>query len=78
MVFSLNIRFYTESWPEWDSSRAHDLVLTVHMIYPLLLLFIYIYIYIYIYVYIYIYIYDIYIYIYIYIYILSIIYRLIT
>ena len=31
MVFSLNIRFHTESWPEWDSSpqprayRAHAL-----------------------------------------------------
>ena len=31
MVFSLNIRFHTESWPKWDSSpqprayHAHDL-----------------------------------------------------
>ena len=62
MVFSLNIRFHTESWPEWDSSRAHDLVLTVHMVYPLLLFYIYIYIYIYTHTHIYI----------------SIIYRLIT
>ena len=24
MVFSLNIRFHTESWPKWDSSPRPD------------------------------------------------------
>ena len=45
MVFSLNIRFHTESWPKWDSSqqpracRPHSLTT--------LIVYIYIYIYIY-------------------------------
>ena len=52
MVFSLNIRFHTESWPKWDSSPrpraycAHGLTTVIVIIY------IYIYIYMYVYIYI--------------------------
>ena len=39
MVFSLNIRFHTESWPKWDSSqqpracRPHSLTTVIVYIY---------------------------------------------
>ena len=39
IVFSLNIRFHTESWPKWDSSprprayHAHSLTTVIVIIY---------------------------------------------
>ena len=64
MVFSLNIRFHTESWPKWGSSpqpcgyRAHGLTTVIVIIYiyiyilyiDLFICIVYIYIYIYIYI----------------------------
>ena len=58
MVFSLNMRFHTESWPKWDSSpqpcayHAHGLTTVIVIIYilyiDLSICIVYIYIYIYI------------------------------
>ena len=58
MVFSLNIRFHTESWPKWDSSpqprayHVHGLTTVIVIIYiyilyiDLFICIVYIYIYI--------------------------------
>ena len=59
MVFSLNIRFHTESWSKWDlSPRPHDycahgltivycaMVYCAHGLIAILYIYIYIYIYI--------------------------------
>ena len=49
MVFSLNIRFHTESWPKWDSSPrpraycAHGLTTVVVIICIYIYRFIYMY-----------------------------------
>ena len=64
MVFSLNIRFHTESWPKWDSSPqpraycAHGLTTVIVIIYTYIYIYIYIY---YIYIYRFIFMYCVYI-----------------